>query len=306
MLESLYLEAIKKKGLIQKEIQEFEKSEFDIDSFWNFKDIDETKDDFKIAAGDGSYSSRKFLAFNLYAVGAVSFIYNKEDGLDSIEKIDFNIAEHQSNFTDKLRNKMNLFEINNAIDCFEKYNVDYYMIDGSVYGDLFRIFPYEEKLKDIYTSKLEDMYELLKHKKNLIAISKTSTTNDYFFSNIPDMSIFERFNKESGYSNPIYKKVKDGFTYDFPIMDDYFKSLEFTVFYLRLNDYKNVVKIELPYKASRKEVEKVISVIKKESIEGYPYLLKKAHSEVVIHNKNILELAEIVGLYEKSGREMLN
>jgi NurA-like 5'-3' nuclease len=89
-------------------------------------------------------------------------------------------------------------------------------------------------------------------------------------------------------------------------MDDYFKSLEFTVFYLRLNDYKNVVKVELPYKASGKEVEKVISIIKKESIEGYPYLLKKAHSEVVIHNKNILELAEIVGLYEKSGREMLN
>ena len=89
-------------------------------------------------------------------------------------------------------------------------------------------------------------------------------------------------------------------------MDNYFKSLEFTVFYLRLEDYKNVLKVELPYRANKKEIEKVVSIIKRESIEGYPYLLKKAHNEVVIHNKNILELAEIVGLYEKSGREMLN
>ena len=120
------------------------------------------------------------------------------------------------------------------------------------------------------------------------------------------MSIFQRFNKLKGYSNPIHKKVKDEFTYDFPIMDNYFKSLEFTVFYLRLEDYKNVLKVELPYRANKKEIEKVVSIIKRESIEGYPYLLKKAHNEVVIHNKNILELAEIVGLYEKSGREMLN
>ncbi|WP_288193783.1 DNA double-strand break repair nuclease NurA [uncultured Methanobrevibacter sp.] len=306
MLESLYLEAIKKKDSIQKEIEDFEQSDFDIDKFWNFTDIQESNDNFKIAAGDGSYSSRKFLAFNLYAVGAVSYIYNRNNGLDSIEKVDFNIAEHQKNFTDKLRNKMNLFEIDNAVKCFNDYDIDYYMIDGSVYGDLFRIFPYEEKLKDIYTSKLECMYNLLKFDKGLMAISKTSTTNEYFHSNIPDMSIFQRFNKLKGYSNPIYKKVKDEFTYDFPIMDNYFKSLEFTVFYLRLEDYKNVLKVELPYRANKKEIEKVVSIIKRESIEGYPYLLKKAHNEVVIHNKNVLELAEIVGLYEKSGREMLN
>ena len=95
VLESLYLEAIKKKDSIQKEIEDFEQSDFDIDKFWNFTDIQESNDNFKIAAGDGSYSSRKFLAFNLYAVGAVSYIYNRNNGLDSIEKVDFNIAEHQ-------------------------------------------------------------------------------------------------------------------------------------------------------------------------------------------------------------------
>ena len=120
------------------------------------------------------------------------------------------------------------------------------------------------------------------------------------------MSIFERLNKTEGYSNPIYKNLSSEMKFEFPIHNTFFRSFEFTIFYLRLDDYKNILKVELPYKADKKQIEEIISIIKRESIEGYPYLLKKAHKGVVIKNKNIDELATIIGLYEKSGREMLN
>ena len=70
-------------------------------------------------------------------------------------------------------------------------------------------------------------------------------------------------------------------------------------------DYKNVLKVELPYEASMAEIEEIATKLKKFSINGYPYLLKKAHNDVVISDKNIKELINIAKVREKSGREML-
>jgi len=50
----------------------------------------------------------------------------------------------------------------------------------------------------------------------------------------------------------------------------------------------------------------IISIIKRDAVEGYPYLLKKAHQDVIIRHKDINDLSKILGLYEKTGREMLN
>ena len=69
--------------------------------------------------------------------------------------------------------------------------------------------------------------------------------------------------------------------------------------------YLIIIKIELPYEADEDEIRKILSDLKRDSVEGYPYLLKKAHNEVVIKNKDIDGLSKIIGFYEKSGREML-
>ena len=305
MLTSLYEEAAKKKGLIQEEIQEIDNSDFDINKLWNFDYIEPSKDKLKIAAGDGSYSSKKFLGFNIYAVAALGLIFDG-DKLDSIENIELDATYHQKFFIDKLRAKMSIFEIENAIKAIEKNKVDYYMIDGSLLGDIIRPAPNDNDLQKLYIEKLDNLANILKYKHKMIAVSKTSTTNDYFKNNIPDMSIFERFNKMEGYSNPIYLNVNSQVKREFLIHDSFFKSLDFTIFYIRIDDYKNILKVELPYKADKDEVEEIISIIKRDAVEGYPYLLKKAHQDVIIRHKDINDLSKILGLYEKTGREMLN
>ena len=73
----------------------------------------------------------------------------------------------------------------------------------------------------------------------------------------------------------------------------------------RLEDNKSVLKIELPYEASRDEVYSIVEKIKKYSTDGYPYLLNKAHNDVVITDRNIKELIKIAKINEKTNREML-
>ena len=58
-------------------------------------------------------------------------------------------------------------------------------------------------------------------------------------------------------------------------------------------------------KANVEEVFDIVEKLKKFSTEGYPYLLKKAHKDVVISNRNVAELINIVNVNAKSGREML-
>ncbi|MCE7698781.1 MAG: DNA double-strand break repair nuclease NurA [Methanobacterium paludis] len=119
-----------------------------------------------------------------------------------------------------------------------------------------------------------------------------------------DMAIFDKFKKE-GYSEPKYLNVSKRVKRDFPVCNEFFRSLTFTIFYARLEDHKNILKFELPYRATEDEIKNILSVIKGNSVEGYPYLLKKAHNDVVIRKTDIERLSKIIGFLEKSGREML-
>ena len=92
----------------------------------------------------------------------------------------------------------------------------------------------------------------------------------------------------------------------FPYFNDFFKSITFTVFYIRLQDNKNVLKVELPYKASKEEVFELIKKINDLSVQGYHYLLNKAHNDVVITDKNIKELLKIAKIYETTNREVMS
>ncbi|MDR2543970.1 MAG: DNA double-strand break repair nuclease NurA [Methanobrevibacter sp.] len=175
---------------------------------------------------------------------------------------------------------------------------------------------FEEKMKKYrkykpifyleYLEKLISLFKLLKSKEKIIAISKTSHSTDYFNKKFPDLAIFNRFTKGTGYSIPRYYGVSYSIKYDFPIEDEFFRKLVFTVVYIRLEDNQNVLKVELPYEADDNDINNVITALSRYSTEGYPYLLKKAHNDVVIKKKDMDQLSQIVGFYEKSGREMLN
>ena len=144
----------------------------------------------------------------------------------------------------------------------------------------------------------------MKHRKKIISISKTSSDNELFHWNIPDIAFLDKFTKKQGMTILQYPKVYEKAA--FPFFNDFFKGLTFTVFYVRLQDNKNVLKVELPYKASKEEVFEIIRKIYVLSVQGYPYLLKRAHNDVVITDRNIKELLKIAKVYETTNREVMS
>lgn len=354
MLNSLYIKAIAKRGTI-KEIIPNNESKLSIEDYWEDKKIFESPAKFSIGAGDGSYNKKKFLNSNFYAVAAESLIFDNE--LKQIEYCDLEQIEPVSFLDELLSYYMSIFELKCSLRAIRDYNVDYYYIDGSIYGDLLNPYPkgakspfnFKEDIsgdvldrfvkaihemeddglsfmkikkhpllkpfnkniyeRDLYLSSFERLLvlkELLEYPKQIISISKSSSANDIFESNIPDIAIFDKYTTKQGISSKIlYLTVSNNVNVTFPVYDKFFKELIFTVFYARLEDNKSVLKIELPYEASRDEVYSIVEKIKKYSTDGYPYLLNKAHNDVVITDRNIKELIKIAKINEKTNREML-
>ncbi|MBQ2654626.1 MAG: DNA double-strand break repair nuclease NurA [Methanobrevibacter sp.] len=361
MLDSMYTEALRKKDSINRSIDDyFDESEIDIESKWKNEKITPSDDNLILAAGDGSFNKKKYLGFNFYAVSAESLIYNpNESKLDTIETVEVDVLTHQKFIDDRLRNMMSIFEIKTALKALKEYDIDYYMDDGSILGDLIRPIPieieippkersqimkiiYDKLKKEVETSELEissskfeerfkDLFEdktnreryslltflesiehliglkqILNNKKKIIAISKTSTSNDIFHANIPDMAILDKFTRDEGYSEIIYKKVTSQVKHDFPVSDTFFKDQWFTIFFARLEKNKNIIKIELPYHAREEQIKEILAILKANSTEGYPFLLKRAHNDVVIKHNDINSLSNIIEFIDKSGREMLD
>ena len=119
------------------------------------------------------------------------------------------------------------------------------------------------------------------------------------------MAIFERYSKKEGFSSPIRIRISKMLKRVFPILDKELREIDLTIFYGRLEDRKNVLKFEIPGNVDEVQAIEILKSIKAISTNGYPYLLKKAHAETVIHDSNIEHLIKIFGLVEKFGREML-
>ncbi|BDZ70523.1 DNA double-strand break repair nuclease NurA [Methanobacterium petrolearium] len=352
MLDSLYEKALRKKDQINTKLEEIELSQVDASGQWIDYPIIESGSDINIAAGDGSINKRRFLPFIFYAIDAEGIIHTI-NGLKRIESSEIDIISHHKYVEDRLRSYMGIFEIKNALRMFKEHDVDLFLFDGSVLGNIIRPFPIERELKEqvkekirekylplleeelkssnikitsskfageiaeefndnsepmIYLENLENLLvisELMKQGKKIVAISKTSTSTEYFDSKVPDIAIFDMYSKKQGYSKPRYSSVSE-VKRDFPVRNDFLKSLTFTIFYARLDDHKNILKFELPYHAKERDIKNLLMNIKKISAEGYPLLLKKAHNDVVIRKTDLENLSKIIGFQEKSGREMLN
>ena len=184
----------------------------------------------------------------------------------------------------------------NCLDLFEKIEKEFK--EQKVEAMMFL-----EYLENLITIK-----NLLTYKEKIIGVSKTSQRNDYFKNlNVPDISVFEYTCKNQGYSKPIKIPVSKEVKRSFPIknLDDFFRNIIFSIFYVRLEDKKNVLKFEIPKILDSNEIENLLRAIKKISPEGYPYLLKKAHKDVIIKDRDIERMIKILGLIAKTGREML-
>lgn len=353
MLKSLYYKALNNRQYIQPEPEKNEN--FSMEGKWFDEPFARSKKEFSIAAGDGSFNIKKFLMFNYCPVGAESLIYDGD--LTQIEQAEIFHIDHIPFIKELIPNYMSIFELKCCLKTINEYDVDYYLFDGSIFGDLQNHYPkgakqpedirssldgavlkmFEEDIRDLSSldlsfpklkkqvfvhasDELDDVYnlylssiekllvlrEVLKKNKKIISISKTSSANELFHSNAPDIGILDQFTQKQGISDIIYKKVESSVPVPFPVANDFFNRLWFTIFYVRLEENKNVLKVELPYYAEKEEVIEIVEIIKRDSAEGYPYLLNKAHNDVIITNKHVDELLKIGRIYETTNREQLN
>ena len=360
MLKSLYIKALNNRRYLQPEPEK--NSDFSLKDKWFDKPFAKSKKEFSIAAGDGSFNIKKFLMFNYCPVSAEAIIYDGD--LRSIEQSEIFEIGHLPFLKELIPNYMSIFELKCCLKAINEYDVDYYLFDGSIFGDLQNHYPkgakqpsdikkhlnggalkmfedeindlsnldlsfpqlkkkifvhvsgegeddYDEEMDDVYSlylssiEKLLVLKEILKSNRKIISISKTSSGNDLFHSNAPDIGILDQFSEKQGISKIIRRKVESSIPVPFPVYDDTFKKLWFTIFYVRLEDNKNVLKVELPYWAEDDEITEIVEIIKRDSAEGYPYLLNKAHNDVVITNKHVDELLKISRIYETTNREQL-
>ena len=160
------------------------------------------------------------------------------------------------------------------------------------------------------------------YSEKIVCISKTSRTNKLFDEKIPDSAVLEYFTTESGYTTPDVtdnKKLvrplnQNRFTsLEYPLYNDKILNYHYITLFARLENKKHVIKIEIPLKNknnANKIMDNIVNVLDDLyscSINGYPYILKKVHDNVVITNKFMDRMEMVYELKNKpKGREVLS
>ncbi len=331
----------KKKEILDK--VNFDLKSFDAKKLWIEKEIKEGEK-VPIAACDGSYNFKEFRGFTIYAVTSEALVFDEKLKSIKACDIDilypYKFTKERLRFYMHIFETKALLK---ALKHADIALLDGSIIGDIIRPLPFRLNPKSEvknEIKKEFLPKLEIsngieissrkffkeieerfeekaeaqsyleylehllcMKELLKNNDKIVAIAKTSQATDYFKENIPDIAIFEKSTHKQGYSSPIYGSIDARLKRSFPILDDFFRNIQFTIFYARLEDRRNVLKFEIPKRISN--VEKLLEKIKRICVEGYPYLLKKAHNDVLISNKEMEKIVKAFGFFERTGREVL-
>ncbi|MCD6482802.1 MAG: DNA double-strand break repair nuclease NurA [Candidatus Aenigmarchaeota archaeon] len=344
MLHDLIHATLKKKPEIESKLIDVEK-EIDgsfISSKWIKTNFRENR--VSIVAEDGSYNAKKYRTFVLYAISSTAIILKnritsrKFIDVDVIEptyyfeeklKLRMTLAELEMLY--KTLNEFNpelalidgslIGEIirplytEEELDKLRKEGVKHNFlpdIENSLGKEILFMKKKENELEKSvldfaeYIEYLDALYHLLKdYGSRLVAISKTSSSSSMFEMRFSDIMLFERFASGEGHSLPYHFKAKEKIKRGIPLHEHFFKELDFTIFYLRLGENTNVLKIEVPRHIKEDEIVSIAEKLKAISVDGYPYLLKKAHEETVIKNRYIEKIAQILGIVDRTGREML-
>ncbi|WP_162685900.1 DNA double-strand break repair nuclease NurA [Methanosphaera sp. BMS] len=189
----------------------------------------------------------------------------------------------------------------------------------------FKYENFEEEIQNYYTGLelLACITHLINnYSEKIVCISKTSRTNKLFDEKIPDSAVLEYFTTESGYTIPAVtdnKKLvrplnQNRFTsLEYPLYNDKILNYHYITLFARLENKKHVIKIEIPLKNKdnvNKILDNIVNILDDLyscSINGYPYILKKVHDNVVITNKFMDRMEMVYELKNKpKGREVLS
>ncbi len=277
MLNSVLKDAIKKRDETLSILKgpKFEQIVKEAKSNWI--DFSPTKQDVVAAGIDSSFNSTKFQGAELWAVTAVSV---KSDG-----EILVDLHEHGLDSNPELASLASRMEIDACQESVDK--ADLVLMDGSLYSQfLTRQKPLANSLVNTITKK-----------NNVIFISKTSNTKKQF-ENLGaiagDIFYYNHATISPGFSK-IHEDTKFG------------NDMIISSVFARLAESLPLIKIELLGSGyADNDFKLILNKILNNSIGGYPYALKLAHSNCKISGKDLAKLASIHGLSNEIGsREVL-
>ncbi|MBI5253731.1 MAG: DNA double-strand break repair nuclease NurA, partial [Euryarchaeota archaeon] len=296
-----------------------------------------------IGAEDGSLNHRRYKNFVIYAVNAIALVYN--GSFKEIKNSDINLLYPYKKVEERLDLYRTIFELKTSLEALDEAEVfllDGSMLSDVGYlkhfgrgldeeekREVLELFQELEKTEgvEIASARFADALEgerrfekimfleyleflsslgrlLEKGIGKLVGVSKLSTRSS-FMEGMPDIAIFEEISKKQGYSKPEYEPLASQVMGKFPVYDELFKSLVFTTFYARFEDRKGAFLLEVPREIDEEEVLEILCRIRSICVEGYPYFLTKAHKSVVITNRDMENIFASLGIYAKTGREVL-
>jgi len=161
-----------------------------------------------------------------------------------------------------------------------------------------------------YLEYLELLRKVLspEYRDRIVAIAKSSESTAIFRGLIPDIVKLEYSVQSSGfYWGDLEKIYRPPEVIGLPPRyAEFFCRLEFTVTYTRLEVGGPMVKVEVPGRRPREEVARLLGSIARASVQGYPYVLRRAHQDVVITHRDMDTVARVLGLDAyKTGREVV-
>lgn len=238
---------------------------------------------------------------------------------EKYKHLHYPIRQHIKIIENKLKN--NTFDIN--VTSIEEENDIYLTIKDDLPPDT-EYKEIKDQILDYYDA-LEQLacikYLMDKYHGKIIGVSKTSNTNNIFKENMPDAAVLEYSTISAGYTEiraplvnkKLVRRVSNNnyLTVEYPLYAEDIMNYQYLIFFVRLEKRKNVLKIEIPikeedlYMNNEGIIEEILEDLYSISIDGYPYILKKAHHEVVIKNKNIDRIINKYELFLKNGRDML-
>ena len=159
-----------------------------------------------------------------------------------------------------------------------------------------------------YLEYLAAFRELVRgFKARVVAVAKRSYSREIFRRSVPDMTIVERLTRSTGYFRKVEPRALADAKWRLPAYGNELSSLSFTVIYARLENESPVLKIELVGDAGESTIKSVLGLLRKHSVNGYPYPLTRAHRDVEITSADIETLARALRLHwAKTGREHLS
>lgn len=245
----------------------------------NWLDYTPQKKDSDIAGIDSSYNSTKFQGLELWVVTGVAV---KSDGQIISELHNQGLGQP----TPELETQASRMEVEACINSIDK--AELVVLDGSLYS---QFLTRQAVLGG-------SIITAIKKRNNVIFISKTSSARKQFEklgSVAGDIFYYNHAVKTPGFSK-IFVDTSLG------------PGKVVSYVYARLRDSTPLIKIELlGSDHNEEEIKKLLDMLTKNSVGGYPYSLKLAHEKCKISNSDLSRLVSLYGLGNEVGsREVLS